>query len=162
MWQLKSITSQSTDGEVGTFQRLKVHLEMFVKLTGGHFSIFFFCHSTVFFSIFCICLFLDAIASPSTYPCQSVSQSVSQLVIDSFRLEIAIASHIRACFVCLHISYQRQHWGEISCYDSCEFCDSMSSCDFSSCYDDTVFTDTLIQKVISSLKCFEEIIAPYS
>jgi len=43
----------------------------------------------------------------------------------------------------------RQHWGEISCYDSCEFCDSMSSCDFSSCYDDTVFTDTLIQKIIS-------------
>ena len=32
--------------------------------------------------------FLDAIASPSTYPCQSVSGSV----IDSFRLEIAIAS----------------------------------------------------------------------
>jgi len=25
----------STDGEVGTFQRLKVHLEMFVKLTGN-------------------------------------------------------------------------------------------------------------------------------
>ena len=36
-----------------------------------------------------ICItFLDAIASPSTYPCQSVSGSV----IDSFRLEIAIAS----------------------------------------------------------------------
>ena len=32
--------------------------------------------------------FLDAIASPSTYPCQWVSQSV----IHSFRLEIAIAS----------------------------------------------------------------------
>ena len=32
--------------------------------------------------------FLDAIASPSTYPCQWVSQWVS----DSFRLEIAIAS----------------------------------------------------------------------
>ena len=32
--------------------------------------------------------FLDAIASPSTYPCHSVTQSV----IDSFRLEIAIAS----------------------------------------------------------------------
>ena len=36
--------------------------------------------------------FLDAIASPSTYPCQSVSGSVSGSVIDSFRLEIAIAS----------------------------------------------------------------------
>ena len=30
--------------------------------------------------------------SPSTYPCQSVSEWVSECVIDSFRLEIAIAS----------------------------------------------------------------------
>ena len=30
-------------------------------------------------------LFLDAIASPSSYPCQSVGQWVSQWVIDSFR-----------------------------------------------------------------------------
>ena len=36
-----------------------------------------------------IMVFLDAIASPSTFPCQWVSQSV---MIDSFRLEIAIAS----------------------------------------------------------------------
>ena len=35
---------------------------------------------------------LDAIASPSTFPCQSVGQWVSQWVIDSFRWEIAIAS----------------------------------------------------------------------
>ena len=34
------------------------------------------------------CHFLDAIKSPSTYPCQWVGQSV----IHSFRLEIAIAS----------------------------------------------------------------------
>ena len=37
------------------------------------------------------CPFLDAIASPSTYPCQSVSEWVSQWVIVS-DLEIAIAS----------------------------------------------------------------------
>ena len=30
-------------------------------------------------------VFLDAIASPSSYPCQSVGQWVSQSVIDSFR-----------------------------------------------------------------------------
>ena len=36
------------------------------------------------------CPFLDAIASPSTYPCQSVSEWVSQWVIVS-DLEIAIA-----------------------------------------------------------------------
>ena len=41
----------------------------------------------------------------------------------------------------------RQQWGEITCYDSCASCDSMSSCDFSSCYDDEVFTDTLLDKV---------------
>ena len=52
------------------------------------------------------------------------------------------------------IGLHRQHWGEISCYDSCQFCDSMSSCDFSSCYDDNVFTDTLIQKVNSILLPF--------
>ena len=40
---------------------------------------------------------LDAIASPSTYPCQSVSGSVGQSVIDSFKLEIAIA-----CFLCCY------------------------------------------------------------
>ena len=39
-------------------------------------------------------VFLDAIAAPSTYPraCQSVSGSVGQSVIDSFKLEITIAS----------------------------------------------------------------------
>ena len=37
------------------------------------------------------CPFLDAIASPSTYPCQSVSEWVSEWVIVS-DLEIAIAS----------------------------------------------------------------------
>ena len=41
----------------------------------------------------------------------------------------------------------RQHWGEITCYDSCQFCDPFNSCDFSSCYDDTVFTETLLDKV---------------
>jgi len=43
----------------------------------------------------------------------------------------------------------RQQWGEITCYDSCASCDSMSSCDFSSCYDDEVFTDTLLDKLVS-------------
>lgn len=40
--------------------------------------------------------FLDAIASPSTYPraCQSVGEWVSESVSDSFRLEIAIASKL--------------------------------------------------------------------
>ena len=41
----------------------------------------------------------------------------------------------------------RQHWGEITCYDSCEFCDPLTSCDFSSCYDDTLFTENLLDKV---------------
>jgi len=43
----------------------------------------------------------------------------------------------------------RQHWGEITCYDSCQFCDPFNSCDFSSCYDDTVFTETLLDKIVS-------------
>jgi hypothetical protein len=45
----------------------------------------------------------------------------------------------------------RQHWGEITCYDSCQFCDPMSSCDFSSCYDDVVFTDALLDKVVDNI-----------
>jgi len=43
----------------------------------------------------------------------------------------------------------RQHWGEITCYDSCEFCDPLTSCDFSSCYDDTLFTENLLDKILS-------------
>ena len=62
--------------------------------------------------------------------CLLINQSINELIITVF------------WFSC------RQHWGEISCYDSCESCDPMSSCDFSSCYDDRVFIDTLIQKVI--------------
>ena len=41
------------------------------------------------------CYLLDAIASPSTYPCQSVGE----WVIDTFRLEIAIASPSFASFL---------------------------------------------------------------
>ena len=45
--------------------------------------------------------FLDGIASPSTYPCQWVSQSV----IDSLRLEIAIASPSFASLLCLDLCW---------------------------------------------------------
>ena len=53
---------------------------------------------------------LDAIASPSTYPCQSVSGSVGQSVIDSFKLKIAIASpSFASLFVVLQSEINSRH-----------------------------------------------------
>jgi len=34
----------------------------------------------------------------------------------------------------------RTKWGEVSCYSSCSTCDPWNSCDWTSCYDDLVFT----------------------
>ena len=42
-------------------------------------------------------------------------------------------------------------WGEITCYDSCGACDAMNSCDWTTCYDDVVFTEALIDAVKNSL-----------
>ena len=51
-------------------------------------------------------IFLDAIAFPSTYPCQSVGQWLSESVIVSY-LEIAIASPSFATFWYLHSGPQQ-------------------------------------------------------
>merc|ERR1711976_25270 len=41
----------------------------------------------------------------------------------------------------------RNTWGDIVCHHSCPNCDSKSSCDWASCYDDIGFMDFLIQRV---------------
>jgi len=38
----------------------------------------------------------------------------------------------------------RERWGSISCYSSCPLCDSMTSCDWTSCHDDIAFTRALV------------------
>ena len=121
---------QNTAGEVGTSQRPKVHLEMFVKQTGFSYLLLFIIYYHFYYCILWNHCYLYIFFSGLL-----VFQTLSALLVFRF-------------YKVFMFFFRRQHWGEISCYDSCDFCDSMSSCDFSSCFDDTVFTDTLIQKVI--------------
>ena len=67
-----------------------------------------------YFPLSCYCnlqiKFLDAIVSPSSYPCQSVDQWVSQWFIVS-DLEIATyISHLRALRACLFTSTLLRQW----------------------------------------------------
>jgi len=41
----------------------------------------------------------------------------------------------------------RDKWGDIQCYDSCPMCDGTNACDWTSCYNDIVYTETLIDEI---------------
>ena len=42
----------------------------------------------------------------------------------------------------------RGDFGDTHCYDSCGACDPQNSCDWTSCYDDILYTEAVIDKVM--------------